>query len=44
MLRSNKCFLFFYFKGEAILYFLVFVTGCNSVGKLGNSDIYRVTR
>ena len=42
--------LYAYFKccllilGENILYFLVFITGCNSVGKLGNSDIYRVTR
>ncbi len=25
-----------------MLYFLVLVTGCHSVGKVGNSEIYRV--
>ena len=29
--------------GEGILHFLVLVTGCNSVGKLGTNEIYRVT-
>ena len=29
--------------GEHILHFLVLVTGCNSAGKLGTSEIYRVT-
>ena len=28
--------------GEGILHFLVLVTGCNSVGKLGTNEIYRV--
>jgi phosphatidylinositol-bisphosphatase len=31
------------FIGDNVLYFLVLVTGCNSVGKLGSSEIYRVT-
>jgi len=26
-----------------VLYFLVLVTGCNSAGKLGVNEIYRVT-
>lgn len=26
-----------------MLYFLVLVTGCNSVGKLGTSEIYRIS-
>ena len=29
--------------GEGILHFLVLVTGCNSIGKLGTNEIYRVT-
>ena len=34
---------FTHFVGEGILHFLVLVTGCNSVGKLGTNEIYRVT-
>ena len=30
-------------SGEGILHFLVLITGCNSVGKLGTNEIYRVT-
>ncbi len=30
-------------SGEHVLYFLVLVTGCNSAGKLGTSEIYRIT-
>ena len=39
--------VFYHFQrinvGEHILHFLVLVTGCNSAGKLGTSEIYRVT-
>ena len=31
------------FLGDGILHFLVLVTGCNSVGKLGANEIYRVS-
>ena len=30
-------------SGEHILHFLVLITGCTSAGKLGTSEIYRVT-
>ena len=30
-------------SGENILHFLVLITGCTSAGKLGTSEIYRVT-
>ena len=51
--RSNKNYIEDYstasflitivFSGEGILHFLVLITGCNSVGKLGTNEIYRVT-
>ena len=31
------------FSGEGILHLLVLVTGCNSVGKIGHSEVYRVS-
>lgn len=29
--------------GEHVLYFLVMVTGCNSVGKIASTEVYRIT-
>ena len=29
--------------GEGVLHFLVVVSGCVSVGKLGQADIYKIT-
>ena len=33
----------FYISGEQMLHFLVMITGCGSVGKLHNCEIYRIT-
>ena len=42
-LNSKKIIALDMFSGEGILHLLVLVTGCNSVGKIGHSEVYRVS-
>ena len=45
LIRQEIGFITFFcmILGEHILHFLVLITGCTSAGKLGTSEIYRVT-
>ena len=38
-----KILIIFSILGDNILHFLVLITGCTSAGKIGTSEVYRVT-